>query len=59
LSTAIAFVIRTVVVTILLSGMAVTLAACPEKGEGSSVHDSPDNRAPSDHTHGMGMGMGM
>ena len=57
MSTAIAFVIRTVVVTILLSGMAVTLAACPEKGEGSSVHDSPDNRAPSDQMHGMGMGM--
>ena len=50
------FVIRSVAVTILLSGMAVSLAACPEKGEGSSVRDGPDNHAPS-HTHGMGMGM--
>ena len=52
----IGFVIRSVVVTILLSGMAIGLTACPEKGESSSVRDGPDNHAPSDH---MGGGMGM
>jgi hypothetical protein len=48
---------RIAVVSILLSATAVSLTACPEKGEESSVRDGPDNHAPSDHTHGMGMGM--
>ena len=50
---------RIAVVSILLSAAAVTLTACPEKGEGSSAHDGPDNHTPSDHSHAMGMGMGM
>ena len=51
--------IREILVAILLWGMTMTLAACPEKGEAPSVRDGADNDKPADHMGGMGGGMGM
>jgi len=48
--------IREILVAILLCGMTMTLAACPEKGEAPPVRDGTGNDKPADH---MGGGMGM
>lgn len=47
---------QNVAVAILLSGMAIGLTACAEKGEASSVHDGADNHTSGGH---LGGGMGM
>jgi hypothetical protein len=52
----IGYFVRNCVVAILLSGMLLSVTACPEKGESSSIRDGADNHKPADH---MGGGMGM